>query len=239
MRRAGLPVRFTEGFSPRPRLRFGPALPTCFASTAEYLDIDFVDGVDDPATVGAALNAVLPDGMDVIAAEIADERAPALQAVIMFAEYIVPLHRVPDGFDVDAAISRVLGADSLPGTVVRKGRDVEVDIRPGLDALERFDAGSPPPRVQHDLADMFDVEFGDRPVLWMRLASQPRSIRPGEVIARLGADVSEYLSHRSAQLCIADDGLVEPVVVTSVTRADRAAALHATANADPHHRQEG
>jgi radical SAM-linked protein len=240
VRRAELPVRFTEGFSPRPRLRFGPALPTCFASTAEYIDIDFADDMTaTPDDVAARLDTVLPVGMDVIAAVAVDDRAAALQATIMFAEYLVPLHRAPDGFDVDAAIERVLAAASLPGTVVRKGKEVDVDVRPGLDALASFDPAAPPPRVQPDLVAAFAADFADLPVLWMRLASQPRSVRPAEVLAHLGDGVAEYLSHRTAQLCIDGSELTEPVTVSSVTHPDRATASDAVAVASHDHRQEG
>ncbi|MED5540523.1 MAG: TIGR03936 family radical SAM-associated protein, partial [Actinomycetota bacterium] len=39
LRRCGVPVTYSEGFSPRVRLSFGLALPTCYESEAEYLDI--------------------------------------------------------------------------------------------------------------------------------------------------------------------------------------------------------
>jgi len=45
LRRAGLPVAYTEGFSPRPRLSFGLALPTGYESDAEYLDVDLLDPI--------------------------------------------------------------------------------------------------------------------------------------------------------------------------------------------------
>ncbi|MDQ1361654.1 MAG: hypothetical protein QOJ44_2031, partial [Acidimicrobiaceae bacterium] len=38
LRKARLPLAYTEGFSPRPQLSFGLALPTCSESIAEYLD---------------------------------------------------------------------------------------------------------------------------------------------------------------------------------------------------------
>ena len=40
LRRVALPVAYSEGFSPRPRLSFGLALPTGCASVGEYLDIE-------------------------------------------------------------------------------------------------------------------------------------------------------------------------------------------------------
>jgi radical SAM-linked protein len=50
VRRVGLPVAYTEGFTPRPKLSFGLALPTGAESVAEYIDLDLVEGADvDPA----------------------------------------------------------------------------------------------------------------------------------------------------------------------------------------------
>ena len=60
LRRAGLPLAYTEGFSPRPQLSFGLALPTGCESVAEYLDVALDDdraetaGVDVAALPGRA-----------------------------------------------------------------------------------------------------------------------------------------------------------------------------------------
>ena len=65
MRRAGVPVATSAGFTPRPRLSFGLALPTGAESVAEYLDLDVVDAAmsdDDIAGLPAALDEVLPVG---------------------------------------------------------------------------------------------------------------------------------------------------------------------------------
>ena len=63
-RRISLPLAYTQGFSPRPRVSFGLALPTGAESVAEYLDVDLDDAV---VTDGLAesLTAALPVGVDV------------------------------------------------------------------------------------------------------------------------------------------------------------------------------
>src|SRR5439155_20873998 len=70
LRRASLPVAYSEGFSPRPKLSFGLALSTGHESLGEYLDIDLAEPVDVDS-VATRLDPCLPVGLDVqTAAEI-------------------------------------------------------------------------------------------------------------------------------------------------------------------------
>src|SRR3954463_11393327 len=67
LRRAAVPVAYTEGFSPHPKLSFGLALSTGHESLGEYLDVDF-DGSAEPVDVEglpARLDPCLPIGLDV------------------------------------------------------------------------------------------------------------------------------------------------------------------------------
>src|SRR5271156_1036582 len=70
LRRARLPLAYTEGFSPRPQLSFGLALPTSAESLAEYLDVALdaeraAEAGIDVAELPAALNPLLPEGIDI------------------------------------------------------------------------------------------------------------------------------------------------------------------------------
>ncbi|MEZ5237555.1 MAG: TIGR03936 family radical SAM-associated protein [Microthrixaceae bacterium] len=82
IRRAGVPVAYTEGFSPRPKLQYGLALSTGYESDGEYVDL-YLDpgrtGVTEPPEVALALTACLPDGLDVVAAAEVDRSGPSLQ----------------------------------------------------------------------------------------------------------------------------------------------------------------
>src|SRR6476619_3646060 len=60
VRRAGLPVAHSHGFSPHPRLSWIGAAPTGAASEAEYVEIGLTEVVE-PAAVASALDAALPD----------------------------------------------------------------------------------------------------------------------------------------------------------------------------------
>jgi radical SAM family uncharacterized protein len=88
LRRAGLPVAFSEGFSKHPRLAFGPPLALGMTSVAEYLDIEFA--VVQTASFADALNTRLPEGLRVLRAEPQQEMKPAsLMSSISRADYAV------------------------------------------------------------------------------------------------------------------------------------------------------
>src|SRR5215210_3122241 len=76
LRRAELPVAYTEGFSPRPKVSFGLALSTGHESLAEYLDVDLdLDDMRSPSDTEALLpqlSSALPVGIDATAAAVVD-----------------------------------------------------------------------------------------------------------------------------------------------------------------------
>jgi radical SAM-linked protein len=122
VRRAKLPVAYSEGFSPRPRISFGLALPTGAESLAEYLDIDFAANDVDFASVGVALTAGLPVGIDVTATAPLPAGAMSLQEGVVASRWELGLfgEPMPDGWFADAA-ARLLAADELVVTRERKG----------------------------------------------------------------------------------------------------------------------
>lgn len=70
LRRARVPMAYSSGFSPHPRISYANASPTGAASEAEYLEIGLASACD-PDQVRVALDAALPTGLDVVAAQIA------------------------------------------------------------------------------------------------------------------------------------------------------------------------
>jgi radical SAM-linked protein len=70
IRRAGVPIAYSQGFSPHPKISYASAAPTGTASEAEYLEIG-LQAEADPAQVRASLDAALSPGLDVIDVRIA------------------------------------------------------------------------------------------------------------------------------------------------------------------------
>ena len=106
-----LPLAFTEGFSPRPKVSFGLALSVGHESDAEYLDVELTEAVDTDA-LAERLTPALPDGMPATGAVRLVERAPALQESITEVQYRVEAvdglgRPVPDAVLGTAASARV------------------------------------------------------------------------------------------------------------------------------------
>lgn len=166
IRRAELPVAYSEGFSPRPKLHYGLALPVGAESLAEYIDVDLRDAVD-LAGVDKALTDGLPEGVEVTAVAQARSDATALQAEVDRCTWQFDIADVdPDGLarDVDA----VLASATVPLTIVRKRKEITEDVRPALGALAVAPDGA------------------RGAVLTADLVMKPRSLRPSELLACLG-----------------------------------------------------
>jgi radical SAM-linked protein len=125
-----LPLAFTQGFSPRPKVSFGLALGVGHESTAEYLDLELVAPVA-PDRLPASLSAALPQGIDVTGAVSLLPYAPALQESVTSVEVVLTVAGVPV-HALDRAVERAVGADSLQVATTRKGKAVVEDLRPGL-----------------------------------------------------------------------------------------------------------
>lgn len=165
------PLSFTEGFVPRPRISLGLGLATGYESDAEYLDVELTGPVDLDE-LQAGLNPALPEGMDVVAGEFLEPRAASLQQAVTLASYLVEVVPVQepalDPADVRAWVEQVLAADRLEGVRRRKGREVVEDLRPAIRHLA----------VAGPTSKGVMLEFEG--------STQPRSVRPGEVVSVLG-----------------------------------------------------
>jgi radical SAM-linked protein len=68
--RARIPMAYSSGFNPHPRISYAGAAPTGAASEAEYLEIGLAEVVD-PASISADLDEALPEGLDVVSVVVA------------------------------------------------------------------------------------------------------------------------------------------------------------------------
>lgn len=134
LRRAGLPLAYTQGFHPHPRLQFAAPLPVGYRSEAEWLDV-YLREMIEPAEAVQALSAQCPLGLTILGAEAVPVGAPILQAQMREAEYAVRLWSPADPIAVQDALSALLVAESLPRSRVRKDRLQEYDLRPLIHEL--------------------------------------------------------------------------------------------------------
>lgn len=208
LRRADLPVASTEGFTPRPKVHFGLALSTGHESLGEYLDIDLREpecSTIDLAALPERLTPLLPPGVEVVAVEVIDRSLPSLQEAVTSCTWLIEVPGVEPA-DLEGPVADVLAADSLPIVRERKGRAVTDDIRPGI--VDVRVVGPTPPDAP---------ESGT--LLEAVLATQPRSVRPAELLVAIDPSRSEGRVRRTHQW-INDDGTArEPIPQLAASRA--------------------
>lgn len=209
VRRAGLPVAYSQGFSPRAKLHFGLALSTGYESTAEYLDIDLDDTdvvTDEVATApGAAsldateiaglLQPCLPTGVVVTASQELAPGTPSLQDAVTSStwEFLVPA----DDYDTACATAaEMLAADEIPIELVRKSKQVREDLRPLLLSLDvdRTPEGA---------------------LLTVELGTKPRSVRPAELLAAMRLPEHPIRVVRTHQWIQSDGERCEPIALAA------------------------
>ena len=180
LRRAEVPIAYTEGFSPRPKLSFGLALSTGHESDGEYLDVALRDHDDLAAanSLPALLDPALPDGMEVQAAEALAPGADSLQQVVTSCTWHLEVADV-DPAAAEVAVARALAANELTITRERKGQSVTDDVRPAILALRVL---GPADEVVAPLAPR---ATGTATAFEAELATQPRALRPAELISAI------------------------------------------------------
>ena len=149
LRRSGIRVAYSEGFSPRPRLSFGLALSTGYESLGEYLDIDLADELD-PAELPAVVNPSLPRGMEAQVAIRIPPGTDSLQQAVTSSSWEIELPGVAP--PARQRSPEPLAPDALPIMVERKGpRPTWTPVRPSSSSTPRGSvarrrAGHPPPQ---------------------------------------------------------------------------------------------
>jgi radical SAM-linked protein len=159
--KAGVPVAYSQGFNPHPRLAFGPALSVGIESDAEYLDME-TDAFAEPQRIAADLNEALPNGIRILESRIVPKRAPSLSGSISRFVYrvAVPEERARD---LDARAAAFLLRNSV--LVEKDGR--QKDIRQGIEAVLVPEAqsleitlrsvGGASPRIQDVIEQLFGI----------------------------------------------------------------------------------
>ena len=172
-RRAELPLAYSQGFHPQPKMNIAAALPLGFSSRYEVIDMRLereipLEGLREK------LQQTLPTGIQVSHVERVDERLPALQTQVASAEYEVTLTEAVDGSELERRIDSVMGSESI----LRERRGKTYDLRPLIEELKVLESDGES-SMQEDAPAMQRI--------YMRLAAREGATgRPEEVLDFLG-----------------------------------------------------
>lgn len=183
LRRARLPLYYTEGFSPRPLLSFGPALGLGMQSVAEYADVALTVDVETGELVERIRRASEP-GLTLLALRKLSSGEPALTKRIDAVDYRVLL-RGPAELDrrcVVDALGRFRSSESVPVQVFRKNKARTIDAKRVVLDVDLVAAGP------H--ASLWQVE-PEESVLGLRVREESgtASLRPAELVEALLTEI--------------------------------------------------
>jgi radical SAM-linked protein len=170
-----LPLAYSQGYNPRPRINIGAALPLGYTSECEITDVWLEQNLD-PGEILASLQAASPPGISFISARRIGGKEPSLQSQIRSAEYEVRSDVLAEQTDIQERVLKTLDADQLPSE--RRGK--AYDLRPLIEELQLVED-----REGH-------------PILRMRLSAREGATgRPDEVCHQLDLDVFRSRIHRT------------------------------------------
>ncbi|MBE7436496.1 MAG: DUF2344 domain-containing protein [Anaerolineales bacterium] len=166
MRRADLPLAYSQGFHPQPKISLAAALPLGFSSRGEVLDVRLNEEVS-VEDISSRLKDNLPPDINVREIKSVDEWLPALQTQVLSAAYDVRLTEPIDGSELKRKVESVMMTESI----IRERRGKSYDLRP--------------------LIEMMSVITQADGTAWLKMtlaAREGATGRPEEVLAALGIE---------------------------------------------------
>jgi len=140
--RAQVPLAYSEGFNPHPRLSLAAPLPVGVTSEAELMDI-FITRLVSPHWFTSAANQQLPPGMEILGVYQMALTVPSLQSQVHFADYRVEVETEKTAKDIEAAISALLATEHLPWQHQRDTGRRNYDLRTLINDLWLIDLPQP------------------------------------------------------------------------------------------------
>ncbi|MHB1319303.1 MAG: TIGR03936 family radical SAM-associated protein [Anaerolineae bacterium] len=175
VRRARLPLAYTQGYHPHPRLLFAAPLPVGYRATQELLDLYVLHAVES-TEASAALELQSPRGLEIGAVESVDLSGPVLQSIVLEAEYAVELWSPASPADVQRSLAAFMERAEVVRQRERKGRQQTYDLRALFSEAGYVDDRSEPAQTGNN-----------RHVLHIRArCGSSGSGRPEELIEELG-----------------------------------------------------
>ena len=198
LRKANIPVLYSQGFSPHPRISFGLALPTGFESEAEYVDIylgeEFFMNDFDSKSIQQDIDRALPVGMDALGIGIVSTSEDSLQEAVDSCIWEVRVSGV--GVEEFKKIrDEMFSRDSLNIERERKGKLLVEDVRQQVHSMD------------------ITEEHEDGVTILTELGTKPRVLRPTDLLKRINSELRTVRVLRKEQLTLQGNQRIEPLSI--------------------------
>jgi len=137
-KRAGIPVAYSEGFNPRPRLSFGSPLAVGITSESELLDI-FLEQRISPHHLMTNVSNQLPDGIAICELQEVGLKVPSMQSQATLAEYEVTVKTDKSLKEVTLVAEDFLNCEHIQWQHIRDKKTKEYDIRALVENIHVLD----------------------------------------------------------------------------------------------------
>lgn len=172
-RRARLPMVYSKGFHPQPKINLASALPLGITSDCEILDVWF-DNTVDVETVKDLTTRALPPGIEIHSIQQVLDDLPSLQSTLLSAVYRVTL--IEDIDDLEDRVNRLKNSSNI--IRFRRGKQYNLS------------------KLIEDISIEEEEKTGYQ-ILMMQLAAREGGTgRPDEVLDELSIDISNAKIHR-------------------------------------------
>ncbi len=168
LRRAQIPLAYSQGFNPQPKMQIASSLPLGTTGMAEIVDIIITRPLE-PDEALANIRAALPAGVALHTIELIPLKSPALQYLLRRADYRIKVETALTAQVLTERIDTLLAADKVMQTRRRKKREETFNLRPWLHNLRLESAAEGEACLQMSLS-----------------AGQFGNLRPEQVLEALG-----------------------------------------------------
>ena len=181
LRRAGVPMAYSQGFNPHPKISWIGAAPTGVASEAEYVELQVVQALD-PDRLAQVLDAALAPGLDVLEAVQAGPGGLAERMEASRWRIALPGVGAPE---LAAAVDRLMATEHVEVERLTKDGRRLIDARPAVVSAEVVDSAELPA----DSPDAVGIDMSDAErscgILVVVVRQTTPAVRPDDVLSAL------------------------------------------------------
>ncbi len=135
IKRAGIPIAYSNGFNPHQIVGFAIPLPLGMSSIGEYVDVELKEEVA-PEIIALKLNEVMPDGIQILSVRKLNQNEKSCAAVVSAALYEISLPIYIENFS--DIIEKILSRDKLEIERISKRKTKIVDIKNDIFSVENI-----------------------------------------------------------------------------------------------------